>query len=595
MATAPPTRSIEVGRYALAVGAPGGTLISPGPAISDEGDVAASAELEEALEPEPEPDDHPTPGDYFERKVITAGEATTRVEQSEDLLRAALDGSLLDFDALSARAGVMLEVLDALDRDGRFDEWLRYARAINGVLALAQRWSALIRSLRDTLGAAERVPDLARAVAWAEHELGTLHLAVGDAEGAERRLERAREIRREIGDRQGLAATEQSLGVLCRQHLRARRLERRRRLDRRMLLAATALFLLLLGGVVGAAVDPFAPGSDPSLTVRLEGRGTVTSRPASIVCPDRCDAEFDTGESVTLTASARRGTTFAGWSGDCEGMRRCRLRLDDARAVTARFERAAQPRAVTVRLNGDGIVTSAAGIDCPGACRTTVERGSRVRLVAAPQGDATFSGWSGGGCDGTEPCAITVDEPVTVTARFAAAPPGESTLTVIPGGEGSGTVTSRPDGIACGDDCSATFAEDREVTLTQTADEGSVFSGWSGGDCRGTGDCTVALNESLEVKATFDLAPAEDFTLTTSTSGPGSVAATSGFGDGARDCSAGCDYPAGTAVTLSATPGEGMNTVTWTGCQRLSDDPAACVVTMSVDRAVSASFSSVVD
>jgi hypothetical protein len=595
MGTSQPTRSVEVGRYALAVGAPGGTLLLPGPAISAETDVEVPPELEQALASEPgEPE---TALGEIERELIAAEEATSRVEQAEDLLRAALEGSLLAPDELSRRAGEMLDVLRRLDHDDRYEEWLRYARAINDLLALAQRWSKLIGSLRDALEAAKRVPGLKAAVAWAEHELGTMHLAVEDAAGAERRLARAQEIRRELGDREGLAATEQSLGMLCRQHLRARRLERRRGPDRRLLLAATALFVLLLGGVVGAAVDPFGGGSDATLAVRVDGRGTVTTKPAAISCPDRCDAEFDSGRSVTLTASARRGMIFAGWGGDCAGLRRCRLRIDAARVVTARFERAAQPRAVTVRLIGDGegIVTGAFGIACPEACRTTVERGSRIRLVAAPLADTTFTGWSGGACDGTDPCAITVDEPVRITAGFAASAPGESTLTVIPEGPGSGTVTSRPPGIDCGEDCSAPFPGDREVTLTHAAADGSVFAGWSSPDCPGTGDCVVTLSDSLEVRATFDLAPVERFTLTTSTIGSGSIAVTSGSDGSVRNCSDGCDYPAGLVVTLSATLGEGNNTVNWDGCEPPIGEPATCDVTMSGNRAVSAEFSSVVE
>ena len=61
---------------------------------------------------------------------------------------------------------------------------------------------------------ADEVHEAGRA--WAQHELGTLHLAAGDTATAGRLLERARETRRRLGDEEGLAATEQSLGVLCR-------------------------------------------------------------------------------------------------------------------------------------------------------------------------------------------------------------------------------------------------------------------------------------------------------------------------------------------------------------------------------------------
>jgi hypothetical protein len=569
-----PTRSVAIGRYALAVGAPAGTLISPTPRVSED----AKAEVAEALEKR-------TAGQVFEGAVADAQEATSKVEQAESLLQDVLAGSLLDPADLSERAGEMLKVLARLDEDGRYEEWLRYARAINGLLALAMRWARLVGSLRDVLRGAERVPELERAVAWAEHELGTLHLAVEDAAGAQRRLERAREIRERLGDTDGLAATEQSLGVLCRQRALAggpRR--RRRRPDRRLLMTLiAALLLLLIGGVAGAMLDPDDTAN--ALTVRIDGPGSVTSTPDGIQCPDTCDARFAADESVVLTASARPGSTFAGWSGDCSGGGRCRVRGDGA--VTARFERTVEARAVSVLLAGRGAgeVTSAAGINCPGSCRTSVERGSRIRLVPTPLGDSTFAGWSGADCEGTDPCAFSVDGSVTITARFNPARAGEVSLTVTPAGEGSGTVTSRPAGIACGKDCVGTFPRDSQVILTQAADEGSDFAGWGGGGCSGTGDCIVTLGGPREVTATFDLEQALELTLTTSRG----ITVTTGSDDVGDDCAAGCRYPRGTVVTLGASPPAGTSSA-WTGCTPREGQPDTCTVTMDRSRKVSVSF-----
>lgn len=78
-------------------------------------------------------------------------------------------------------------------------------------------------------------------------------------------------------------------------------------------------------------------------------------------------------------------------------------------------------------------------------------------------------------------------------------------LTVETDGDGFGSVTSRPSGINCGGDCSQYFAEGDRVTLTAVADPGSVFAGWTGGGCSGTGDCTVNIDASETVTATFDL------------------------------------------------------------------------------------------
>jgi hypothetical protein len=49
------------------------------------------------------------------------------------------------------------------------------------------------------------------------------------------------------------------------------------------------------------------------------GRGKVTSSPAGLSCPTACSLEFQSGTSVTLTATPERGSKLAAWSGACTG------------------------------------------------------------------------------------------------------------------------------------------------------------------------------------------------------------------------------------------------------------------------------------
>jgi uncharacterized delta-60 repeat protein len=79
-----------------------------------------------------------------------------------------------------------------------------------------------------------------------------------------------------------------------------------------------------------------------------------------------------------------------------------------------------------------------------------------------------------------------------------------SALRVAKAGNGSGTVTSGPKGIACGSTCSAPFAA-VPVTLTATASAKSIFAGWSGA-CSGTGKCKVTMDSDRSVTATFKVA-----------------------------------------------------------------------------------------
>ncbi len=69
------------------------------------------------------------------------------------------------------------------------------------------------------------------------------------------------------------------------------------------------------------------------------GGGTVTSSPAGIDCGQACSVGFGVGTKVTLTATAAAGSRFAGFSGACTGTGSCRVTLDQAREVTAAFEK----------------------------------------------------------------------------------------------------------------------------------------------------------------------------------------------------------------------------------------------------------------
>ncbi len=67
------------------------------------------------------------------------------------------------------------------------------------------------------------------------------------------------------------------------------------------------------------------------------GSGTVSSSPAGINCGSTCSATFNSGTSVTLTATATSGT-FTGWSGDCYGSSpTCTLSMNANKSSTAIF------------------------------------------------------------------------------------------------------------------------------------------------------------------------------------------------------------------------------------------------------------------
>ena len=148
-----------------------------------------------------------------------------------------------------------------------------------------------------------------------------------------------------------------------------------------------------------------------------------------------------------------------------------------------------------------------------------------------------------------------MDADRSCTANFDTSTVPTNNLTVTRSGTGAGTITSNPTGISCGVACSADYAEGTVVTLTPTANAGSMFAGWSGdADC---GDGQVTMNAARTCTATFDLNPLATFTLTVSKTGTGSGTVTTsptGINCGA-DCTE--SYDEGTPVTLIPAPASG--------------------------------------
>ncbi len=83
-------------------------------------------------------------------------------------------------------------------------------------------------------------------------------------------------------------------------------------------------------------------------------------------------------------------------------------------------------------------------------------------------------------------------------------------LAVALAGDGEGKVTSSPEGIDCGTDCTGDFVAGSTVTITAIASPGSTFVAWSR-DCSGAEPvCNVVMDSHKSVIASFDLAGGSD-------------------------------------------------------------------------------------
>lgn len=338
--------------------------------------------------------------------------------------------------------------------------------------------------------------------------------------------------------------------------------------------------------VVTASADvnvtaSFGPQHSLVVTVTGSGTGTVTSSPSGISCGTDCAEIYPPGTSVTLTASAAAGSRFAGWTGGgCTGTGTCVVTLNDAMMVEARFDRLMRSLTVNRTGLGAGTVSSLVGIACGATCTATVADGTLVVLTATPESGSLFAGWSGP-CTGTNQiCSFTINSDVTAGAQFDRR---RHPVTVAITGNGAGTVTSTPGGLACPGTCSLTVDEGTQVTLTATPGAGSVFLGWSGGGCAGTGSCVMTVNSDLNVNASFALN--RSLVVTKTGSGTGTVTSSpNGIACGPT-CTA--SFPQGTAVTLTAAAATESRFAGWGGS---CSGTGSCAVTVNAAMMVEAQF-----
>ena len=149
------------------------------------------------------------------------------------------------------------------------------------------------------------------------------------------------------------------------------------------------------------------------------GAGMVMSS-LGIVCPGMCKRALPYNSTVELVAGATGSSVFTGWGGACSGAGACSFTVTGDVVVMADFT---ATRNLTVTRTGSGIgsvSSNPAGIQCGTDCTHSYLSGTSVTLTATANGDSIFAGWSGAGCSGTAPCAVTLSQAATVTARFEA-------------------------------------------------------------------------------------------------------------------------------------------------------------------------------
>jgi len=249
------------------------------------------------------------------------------------------------------------------------------------------------------------------------------------------------------------------------------------------------LYELLLSGNFNNLWDGSSSGggSTTPSTFKLttaSSNGTITLSPTG--------PSYDSGTSVTATATAAAGYTFSGWSGACTGTSStCTVKMSKDTTLTASFTKSVAPKyALTITAPTGGTIVAT-----PSA--SSYDSGTVVSLVARPEYGYKFSGWSGD-CSGSDStCSLTMNAAHSVTASFGKAEMKKIDLSSSTGG----SLTFIP---AMASD--STFPFGSVVKVVAVPANGYVFSGWSN-SCTGTDTCAITIGWYQALGATFTPLP----------------------------------------------------------------------------------------
>jgi hypothetical protein len=294
------TGHVRLGPYALEIGDVSGTKLS----FTTEEDRRQANELALALRAgESKAQESDVPLDLLDHALEETEEVTGKVERAASLLTAIAEGRV-DAKSVSGEIDAMVDLLERLDREGRFKDALRLARDLSALLALLMRWLELVQTLRTALLAARAIGDL-DGEAWALHELGTLALGAGDAHAAAERLGQARAVRERLGDRASLATTEENLEVARRGRVEEMGGRPPRLRGRMTIVVVSALFAavgLAIGWVVGAS------GNNQTTTTLTTSAG---SQATTTLTTSAGSAQANTATSTATTTLTTTTTSIS--------------------------------------------------------------------------------------------------------------------------------------------------------------------------------------------------------------------------------------------------------------------------------------------
>jgi hypothetical protein len=220
----------------------------------------------------------------------------------------------------------------------------------------------------------------------------------------------------------------------------------------------------------------FALIAGGSYTITISGTvgGTI------ILSPNKTN--YNSGDSVSITATPNTGYTFSSWGGDISGSTNPQtFTVTKNMTISATFTQ----NAYMITIN-----QSAGGIIALSPKNSYYSSGASVTVTATPTAGYIFSSWSGDISGSTNPKTFAVSKNMTISATFTSLA-YSMTLNQTTGG----TIAISP--------TKSSYAYGDSAIVTATASAGYSFTSW-GGDLTGSANPqTFTVSKNMTISATF--------------------------------------------------------------------------------------------
>jgi hypothetical protein len=240
---------------------------------------------------------------------------------------------------------------------------------------------------------------------------------------------------------------------------------------------------------------PVAIASTPTgLTFSVSGTGCAPG--AALIAPQTLQWTPGGACIVTFaTPQAGAGTqyVFTHWENNSTNAARGITAPASAATYTATFKTQYQLTTAASPSAG-GSVTPATG--------QYYDSGTVVNLQATPNSGYVFTSWSGSVANASNTSTtVTMSAPQTVSAAFTHQAVLNVSVTPANGGSITGTVGGQS--FSCATTCSALMTFGTQLTLTATPASGYSFTSWGVCPSPSGSSCTVTMNGTTTVSATF--------------------------------------------------------------------------------------------